>query len=524
MSIPAVSKIYLLDVPLENDYKHTLYFTSASNQQSYFQSKIVSSYNYSDFTYQRKDHIIRVPAQYDQVCKCNYVMYQNTQQSNKWYYAFITKMEYINEGRTDIHIETDVIQTWYFDYTVKPSFIEREHTNNDTVGSNTVPENLEMGSYISCKLQPTNGFTLNSSNCCFVIAVSELILGLSYATYQAEIPMGLYYIGCTTQAGIRDFISAYDSQGKGAAINSVFIAPKSFFGNWRTITYDGTTFDGEFSLTMQYESAHLLQVTKVNYLGDEYYPRNKKLLTFPFTYLQVSNNNGSIVNYNWENFNLLDTGDTDIQFNVIGTITPGCSYRAYPVNYNNILNDYDDGINLGKLPIGSWTSDVYTNWLTQNGVNNALNVVSSGAQILGGLATGNINALASGTLGIADTLAQVYQHSLIPDQVGGNVNCGDVNYQFGLINLTFKRMSIKNEYANIIDGYFDMFGYKVNKVKTPNVAHRSRWWYTKCIDVNIDGDIPNDDMQKIKNCYNKGITFWRNASEIQNYGLSNNIV
>ena len=31
-------------------------------------------------------------------------------------------------------------------------------------------------------------------------------------------------------------------------------------------------------------------------------------------------------------------------------------------------------------------------------------------------------------------------------------------------------------------------------------------------------------IQKIKNAYNNGITFWRNASEIQNYSLSNGIV
>jgi len=528
-----ITKVYLLDVPLESDYKNTFYFANASAQQSYFQSKIVASYNYSDFTYQRKDHIIRIPTIYDNIYNCNYVMYQNSKYSNKWFYAFITKMEYINDGRTDIHIETDVIQTWLFDYTLKASFVEREHTNNDAIGNNTVPENLELGSYISCKLQPTKGFSLTSSDCCFVIAVSELILGLSYATFQSIIPMGLYYIGCTTQAGIRDFIKAYDEAGKGDAINSVFVAPKSFFGNWRTITNDGDTFDGQFSLTLGYESKHTVEVTKVNYLGNDYIPRNNKLLTFPYTFLQVSNNTGNIVNYNWENFNLLEVADEGkIEFDVFGTITPGCSYRAIPINYNNILNDYDDGISLGKLPIGSWTSDVYTNWLTQNGVNIGLNVVSSGAQIVAGvgmMATGGgamagASMIASGGMAIANTLSQVYQHSLIPDQVGGNANCGDVNYQFELIGLHFKRMSIKNEYARIIDGYFDMFGYKTNMVKVPNSNHRARWWYTKTIDVNIDGNIDNNDMQKIKNCYNNGITFWRNPSEIQNYSLSNPII
>ena len=78
-----ISKVYLLDVPLENDYKNTLYFANASSQQSYFQNNIVKSY--TDFSYQRKDNIIRVPEQYDQVYNCNYVMYQNSYYSNKWF-------------------------------------------------------------------------------------------------------------------------------------------------------------------------------------------------------------------------------------------------------------------------------------------------------------------------------------------------------------------------------------------------------------------------------------------------------
>ena len=60
-----ITKVYLLDVPLEADYKNTLYFANASSQQSYFQSKVIGSYSYNDFTYQRKDKIIRIPEIYD---------------------------------------------------------------------------------------------------------------------------------------------------------------------------------------------------------------------------------------------------------------------------------------------------------------------------------------------------------------------------------------------------------------------------------------------------------------------------
>ena len=72
-------------------------------------------------------------------------MYQNTNESSKWFYAFITDHTWSDEDTTTITIQTDVLQTYAFDYTVLTSFVEREHTADDTIGSNTYPENLECG-------------------------------------------------------------------------------------------------------------------------------------------------------------------------------------------------------------------------------------------------------------------------------------------------------------------------------------------------------------------------------------------
>ena len=69
-----------------------------------------------------------------------------------------------------------------------------------------------------------------------------------------------------------------------------------------------------------------------------------------------------------------------------------------------------------------------------------------------------------------------------------------------------------------------MFGYQTNMVKVPNSNHRSKWWYTKTVSCNIDGNVPQNDLLEIKKCYDNGITFWRNASEIENYSLTNGIV
>ena len=112
----------------------------------------------------------------------------------------------------------------------------------------------------------------------------------------------------------------------------------------------------------------------------------------------------------------------------------------------------------------------------------------------------------------------------IPPQTQGNINCGDVVCSMKNNTFHYYQMSIKKEYAQIIDQYFDMFGYKTNSVKIPNKEHRTRYWYTKTIDVNIEGSLPENDLTKIKDCYNRGITFWSDHINYRNYTLPNEII
>lgn len=528
-----ISKVYLLSVPLENDYKNTLYFTSLSEQNNYFASKVVKSY--TNFSYLRKDNLMYVPAHFDTIFNVNYVMYQNSKYNNKWFYAFVKNIKYENDECTIIEIETDVIQTWLFDYTIKPSFVEREHVSDDTVGKHTVIEGLETGEYI------VNSTTRsNIGNAHVVIATTwNFKEKKESGSYINGIYHGVDYIlvGPTSATSVIKYIlGIYADEGKSDAITGLFMVPDTLT-NYNNVSWDYLTEEGGLSWGqykfLQFDSSNAVNIgATVIYKPldtiNGYTPRNKKLFTFPYQYLNASNNSGGNAIYKYEYFSA-----NPFSFNVHGVITPGCSIKGYPRLYKGCDDNYDEGLNLGKYPICSYSTDMYTNWLTQNSVNIGLQIASGVGQIIAGGAI----ALGSGGLGtavgggsivggvstIANTLAQVHQQSLVPPQAEGNLNCGDVNYSLGINDFIFYKMSIKQETAKIIDKYFDMFGYKVNLVKTPNKAHRSRWWYTKTIDINIDGNIPQDDMQKIKNAYDNGITFWRNATEINNYELTNGI-
>ena len=175
MALNTITEVRLLSVPLESDYIHTLHFDTEAEQIAYFKGKTKKSEN--DFSYQRKDQAIRYPLHIDDLWECNYVMYRNAFYNNKWFYAFIKKMEYINDGVTMIHIETDAIQTWYFDYNVKTCFVEREHSADDRIGTNTILEGLELGEYVSNVHNKDDSLKENHK---FVVASTVAVDGVAY--------------------------------------------------------------------------------------------------------------------------------------------------------------------------------------------------------------------------------------------------------------------------------------------------------------------------------------------------------
>ena len=515
-----ISKVYLLNTPLEDDMKNTLYFANASTQQSYMQNNIIKSY--TNVSYQRETSTFRCPAQIDTIRNCNYMMYQNTAYSNKWFYCFIKKMTYVSDGLTDVEFEVDPLQTFMFDITVKPSFVEREHTNDDTIGHNTVPEPLEIGEYICSGTHQM--FVYNIIYCYYVMAVTELLpqaTPVEGTVYNACIPDGCFYIALESIDSVKQLVKLYSANSKKDSIVAIFTAPKDCF----TQAFDSSPQGYKYSTkpSMTFSSTETINKPAETILS--YVPRNKKLLCYPFRYIQASNNAGQVTNYKIEDF---ASGST-FQFQLRFALSCGGNGRVFPIGYKGITNNYDEGINLGKLPVGSWQNDMFTNWMTQNAINIPTSIVGSIADTAIGIAgatsgVGVAGAVVGGLKGITSTVDQIYQHSLQPPQAEGNICNGDVNFAYSMTGIFLKTMSIKPEYARIADDYMDMFGYATHRVKVPNTAHRQNWWYTKTIDCNITGNVPNDYMNQIKGAYNNGITFWRNPSNFLNYSVSNGIV
>lgn len=529
------TNVSILMCPIEIDNINQISFTDINTQNNYFDT--LPSLEVENCTFQRHDNYIRFPACIDEILEYNYVRYKNTHFGDKWFYAFIERMEFINTNCTAIYIKTDVFQSWQFDIVYKPSFIEREHVNDDTIGLHTVPENLETGEYIN---QGTP-VELNYNDFYICVGLSEDILlnnnETAHNSYNGVVS-GLTYIILETETDVNRLIFRYNQASKIDAVYSLFMIPKGYVSDISWLTDSTGTFNfqyvGNQDTPFNLGNVEILKPTMIGDINNGYTPKNNKLLTFPFVYLEATNNVGANIVYNYELFTDSSGNYTNqINFKAYGSISPGCNIKVVPQNYKFVPNDnLNEGFNGAKLPVGGWINDVFTNWLTQNGVNIALSSASnilqlaSGVQLSKGTSSSvqGASQITSSSLGLADTIASVYEHSLIPNQAEGNTNSSDIIFAMKKSSPSFYKKTIRTEYAEIIDNYFSAYGYKVNALKRPNIAGRRNWNYVRTINLNIEGDIPQSAIEELKNIFNNGVTIWHNPGTFLDYSQSNPII
>lgn len=513
MYITPDSTIHVLkNIPVNKS--NTIWFANASSQYSYFYSKRKHTFN--GCTYVRDVdgkyiNKIRLGKKADDFHDCNYIMYRNTSFSNKWFYGYIVGIEYINNQACEITIEMDDMQTWFFDFTLKTSFVEREHVTSDNIGEHILDEGLEHGEYVYKKYQKTGLM----DEICYVIGISDI-------TPISEVPANprvydniygglVFWVFREDSLGaMTDFLKMFES--KPEAIEFIFTIPYCF------VQQTGQLMNFAYSKTVTYR----FETNMDNING--YVPNNNKLFVYPYNVLTVSNNQGNIATYRFEDFT--DASIENYKFILESNLAPNPVVMCMPSNYryNSLGRAIPEfGLSMSGYPLCSWNNDVYRNWLVQNSASLLLGTVGGLGAVLGGIATANPIAIGGGAMAIGRQLSQVHKASLQPDQAKGNTNSGSLNIAHGRQDFYFIHQTIKKEYAKIIDKYFDMFGYKVNLLKVPNINARRNWTYVKTIDVNMVGSCPSDSLEAIKSMFNNGITFWKYGDNVGNYSLDNKL-
>ena len=518
----------LKNCPLDKTYDHTLYFASKSAQTTYFEGLTKSpsgTYTFTEYSYIRKNRGIKVqlPAganAYD----CNYLMFKNTSFENKWFYAFISSVEYVNNYTWEIEFELDVMQTWFFDYDLERCFVEREHSATDEIGDNLVPETIEMGDYVSEGI--TRCADTGSATESLLQALSLVFactFDRNYADYRGGYYRGMYSGLCfvdfpfpvpatttnisTFVNNVRTWVDGAVAQGKVNGIITAFVCPTALVSSDTS-----TSSNMGFSKTITYNDI------------DGYTPKNNKLFTYPYNFMYVNNFQGQTAEYHFEYF----SNPSSIGFKLEGDYTVNPEIVLTPLNYKGAgaTGNYDERLTLGKYPILPFATDVFQAWMSMDASGQIISLagnVATGA-ILGSIvpAVGTaVGAVGGALTSITSLLSQGYKKEIAPPQTQGTSSGAHALASIRLIDFGFRHKHVRAEFARIIDNFFTMYGYATHRCKIPNRHVRPHWTYTKTVGCCVRGDCPADDMKKICEIYDRGITFWMNGSEVGDYTLNN---
>ena len=502
----------LKDCPLDTTYDHTLYFSSKNSQTTYFSG--LTKYTFNDQSYQRvRKGRTRLQRKAEDLYDCNYMMFQNSSFGNKWFYAFIKSVEYVNNVTSEIEFEIDVMQTWYFDYTLEQCFVEREHSATDVIGEHIEPENVNLGEQV-----------YNSFDNIYDYANLAIILGV-VNTGEAASSGNVYdgvYCGSSLKVfrandvtGINTEMARY-LQAPDTVVN-LYMCPKSICYGANDIPDGGDVLPSGRS---GYNTTVTLPAISSNQSLDGYTPKNKKLYTYPYNYYQVNNASGQSLSLRYEFFESLTP-----KLYIIATLLQPVQAVLYPIYYkgSGIKANTNESIAISNFPICSWNFDAYQAWVAQNsvplgidaakGITNAVTGALNPTNPFGGL---------SSLIDLAfNTMSKQYNASIEADISKGKPSNGSANSCNSLNQFFGGRMSCCHQVARMIDDFFTRFGYQTNRIKTPNTHSRPHWNYIKTIGCTITGSIPSDDAKLICKIYDNGITFWKYGSEVGNYSLNN---
>lgn len=551
---PNTNVKFIRNCPLTQNLDHTILFESREAQTSYFTG--IAEYTRDKYSFQRRrPGVIRVDIPYESCIYFNYMCYQNNAHANKWFYAFITGCEYVNEGVCDIFFTLDVLQTWMFDWELGSCFVERETTPTDEPGDYLLDEGLNTGDFISDTPQSWRAVMH------WLIAATVDLTTSSFPNL--ENPVKFYSRQCceynlfagTGTTGVTSVLKPLIDAGKSSAIKYLFPA----VGQCLILAGLPDEINTVVGQQVAYDSPSTTRPTTF----DGYTPKNKKLLCYPYSFLAAVSTEGQVAQYRYEWF----TDPDNIDFKIETSLTPQSYVKMSPANYFGKTINRELSATLSPLPLGGFNYDVYSTWfaLNKNKIRNTefWDTVNMVREIAGGAAQGAtgiartagqesalvasgvspltaVNLSAAGYLGAglialgsvanaslsllekATTRQAAYRDmQAMPNESALQAGTIDVQLATNNYGWDLRKMHMRPENLKSLDDFFSRFGYKVMQTEIPTLKNRPVWDYIKTLDTDIAGQVPVADLEEIKAKFERGITFWHNSATFGDYTQDN---
>ncbi len=474
------------------------------------------------------------------------------------YYFFVDGVEWVsNEKMVKLHYQYDWWQTYCGRVSVLESFVEREHVNDDTFGKHIIDEGLPVDEY---KVQSSTDLDGGATGMLYCVSCADFKDVVSTSPNTRTAPPKMCRPSKYEQStqivfsGDPSYMSQVLTNIVNAnALDSVtgfYAIPNSSIpSGMRNPAYDPYT--GEAS------SYYIKDSTDPAFLYTEtfqrpsqidgYTPVNNKCFTYPYCFVNVTNNNGNSLKGQFE---LSDENTTHslIRFDYHFPIVQGETGFGFFKNYDGVVLNMDFSIQ-GQTAIElPYITNTFASYMSanQNSIANQYKSMEESAlhkvdmmginAMTGMLSKGFTGAGAvAGASGLLDTVIGgydlVFQTQLAKNAIDASLkdtaSKGDTPHGAFIANspqligqFGFKGqiVTVKAENIKMIDDYFSMFGYKVNQIKEPNLTGRRYWNYVKTAGVNVVGSVPLDALNTIKSMLDNGTTLWHDISKMYQYG------
>lgn len=539
--------LYVGVVPWNSDLKNVQSYNSRAEQISTIQGLLSNKYEHINIIRRDSDLILR--GVNEDLTQCNYLMYQNKDISDKWYFAFIDNVQYNSLNSVIISHTIDVWQTYQFDITYYKNLILRAHVakSADTVGRWLAPEPISVAPEFERKHNVFNNLSWVPQ----YVLHSTSVFNNSTKKYEYK-GNGT---GATLSAEYGIFVDDADdvqtvvkNYGKLSAAEALKSNDDDEYSNWIADLLTGQTIDKAVKListtsisqlqdhrneliglyaipawvhdgankyaTNDITSKSVSVTLPTSTLACGYAPRNKKMLSSLCKAYLFYNENGFKLPLKPELFTSgtpsFTVKSTELSTN--GFILQIGSYADYTAKTNKISYrcenrlGYDANTGLDKV-LNTLTSAV--------GVVNAVGSVASQAF------AGNVGGAVQGAVGAAQ------QSINMIDALGQRgVNTGASG---DIMSITEKRampvfadVSPTEAQCRYIDDYLDVYGYAINEIGkiSTYMKNRSNWNYIQVANCNIKVSAPNDDVNKLKQMFESGVTIWH--KNFGDYDQANN--
>lgn len=533
------------DVPLDASQVRQLSFADKNEQYNYFRSKAIRVF--TDFKYIREHRGVKVPVNAEEIGNACYLCFKN-QASGKWYYAFVTQVIYINPETSLLNFEIDVYQTFLFEMVIRDCDISREHVANDDFKTNTVQEPVDVGDYVIAHEEVQVLGDLDSNYPFIILSAIDLLSdpGTLEEPKVTAAQGGVY-------GGLPSAVRAYlvePNQWETSSITAIMEALSSYpwvsqsilaiyavpsFGFSGTVTVRQSAMGFNIGVISDSSSPFRSGAGGALIGWQSKFPsyKNKKMYNSQFSFIECLLPNGNRFVLKPEFIK-----DSAPVVMLVSTLIPAPNFYFYTPDYCGAEEDFLlNANNISGFPCFPVQNNTYPLQTAQAEATNTLVHSQNRSNIFWDTVGNVVQSVFTGDpLNVLSTGIDAYKNvrSEIQNSERDRQRIGQMQTNVSLtgasggglatfiaskkLEILYRWWTVKPEFAEKIEQFFDVYGYKVSRFGVPNLNSRPRYNYIKCNNVNIYGNIPNEFLQPLRNMFINGFTLWHDKNNVGTYG------